>query len=212
MLNLSELVSQFNTVINNSKQHTGLILQIIAGIWILNIINWSTGSILNIFGTVPRSRRGILGIFFSWLIHGNLNHLFFNSIPLFTLSLILISFDSTIFYNVSVLTILLEGTAVWLLARKGNHIGASGLVAGYFGFALIFAYKSATIVSIFLGLILIYYFGGILLSFLPTETKTSWEAHLFGFISGIASFFILFNYKFLPINYIKKIMASLNFS
>lgn len=212
MLNLSEIVTQFNVVINNSKQYAILILQIIAGIWIFNIINWATGSILNILGTVPRSRRGVLGIFFSWLIHGNFNHLFFNSIPLFTLSLILISFNNISFYNASILIILLEGTTVWLLARKGNHIGASGLVAGYFGFALIFAYQSATVVGIFLGFILIYYFGGILLSFFPTEAKTSWEAHLFGFLSGIASFFILFNYKFLPIDYIKKIMASLSFS
>lgn len=210
MLSLSELTNQFSAVINNAKQHVTLILQLIAGLWIFNLINWSTGSILNILGTIPRSKRGILGIFFSFIVHGNFNHLFFNSIPLFTLSLVLISFNKTIFLNASILIIFLEGLSVWLFARRGNHIGASGVVAGYFGFALIFAYKSATIVSIFLGLIIFYYFGGILLSFFPNEAKTSWEAHLFGFLAGIASFLIIFDYKILPINYLQDLLSKIN--
>lgn len=210
MLNLSELTNQFSAVINNSKQHITLILELIAALWIFNLINWSTGSILNILGTIPRSKRGVLGIFFSFIVHGNFNHLFFNSIPLFTLSLVLISFNKAIFLNASILIIVLEGLSVWLFARRGNHIGASGVVAGYFGFALIFAYKSATIVSIFLGLIIFYYFGGILLSFFPNEAKTSWEAHLFGFLSGIASFLIIFDYKILPINYLQDLLSKIH--
>ena len=202
MLELNQLTDQFNTLIISSKKHVTLILQLIAGLWIFNFINWTTGSVLNVLGTVPRSKRGLLGIIFSWSLHGNFNHLFFNSLPLFSLSLLLMSFNPTMFYNATILIILLEGLSVWLFARRGNHIGASGLVAGYFGFALIFAYKSATIVSVFLGLIVLYYFGGILLSFFPTEAKTSWEGHLFGFLAGVASFFILFDYKFIPLNYL----------
>ena len=202
MLEIKQLTEQFSTLIANSKQHVTLILELIAGLWIFNLINWFTGSILNVLGTIPRSKRGLLGIIFSWSLHGNFNHLFFNSIPLFALSLILISFDPQMFFNATILIMVLEGLTVWLFARRGNHIGASGIVAGYFGFALIFAYKSATIVGILLGFIVLYYFGGILLSFFPTEAKTSWEAHLFGFLAGIASFFILFDYKFVPLNYL----------
>ncbi|MGD0465541.1 MAG: rhomboid family intramembrane serine protease [Gammaproteobacteria bacterium] len=202
MLELKQLSNQLTTLMISSKQHVTLILELIAGLWIFNFINWITGSVLNVLGTIPRSKRGLLGIIFSWSLHGNFNHLFFNSIPLFTLSLLLISFDPEMFYNATILIMVLEGSSVWLFARHGNHIGASGLVAGYFGFALIFAYKSATIVGVLLGFIVLYYFGGILLSFFPTEAKTSWEAHLFGFLSGVASFFIIFDYEFMPLNYL----------
>jgi membrane associated rhomboid family serine protease len=201
---LNQAVDQLIVLVNNSKQYISLILKIIAGLWVFNIINWASGSVLNTLGVIPRSKRGLLGIFFSWSLHGNFNHLFFNSIPLFALSLLLISINKSMFYNATILIIFLEGLIVWLIARRGNHIGASGLIAGYFGLALIFAYKSATVVSIILGFIVLYYFGSILLSFFPSEDKTSWEGHLFGFLSGIASFFILFDYNFLPINFIKQ--------
>ncbi len=205
MLELKQISEQFNTLIINSKQHATLIVELIGALWILNIINLSTGKTLNVLGVVPRNKRGLLGIMFSWAIHGNFNHLFFNSIPLFTLSLLLISFDKQMFFNLTIIIILLEGLSVWLFGRRGNHIGASGLIAGYFGFALIFAYESATIVSILLGILVLYYFGGILLSFFPTEAKTSWEGHLFGFLAGITAFFILFKYKIMPIEYINSL-------
>jgi membrane associated rhomboid family serine protease len=169
MLELPEIVKQFNTFITNSKQHIHIILYSIGCIWLFNLVNWLTGSPLKVLGTIPRSKRGILGIFFSWLIHANFNHLFFNSIPLFCLSLLLISYNKLLFIDVSILIIFLEGFSVWLLARKANHMGASGLVAGYFGFLLILAYKLPSIVSVFLGAIVLYYFGGILLSFFPQQ-------------------------------------------
>jgi len=204
MLELSEITEQFNTLVYNSKHHIILILQLILGVWIFNFINWACGSTLNVLGTIPRSKRGILGIIFSWMLHGNFNHLFFNSIPLFVLSLLLISFNKQMFFNASIVIILLEGFSVWLLGRRGNHIGASGLVAGYFGFMLKFAYQTATILSVFLGFIVLYYFSGILLSFFPTEAKTSWEAHLFGFLSGIGTFFIISSNFY--VNNINKLM------
>lgn len=191
MLSLNEITEQFNALLYNSKQHIILIVKIIAGIWIFNFINWFTGSTLNTLGTIPRSKKGILGIMFSWILHANFNHLFFNSIPLFILSLLIISYNKQMFFNISIMIIILDGIAVWLFARKGNHMGASGLVAGYFGFMLIFAYKTASIVSIILAIVILYYFGGIILSLFPTDAKTSWEAHLFGFLAGIASFFIM---------------------
>ena len=86
--------------------------------------------------------------------------------------------------------IVLEGIMVWLFARKGNHIGASGLIAGYFSYLLIHSYMSSTILSISLGIVILYYFGGILLSIFPTAAKISWEGHLFGIIAGIISFMV----------------------
>ena len=192
---LYDLTEQLSYLVTNSKSNIIFILEIIAGIWLLNIINWSTGSHLNILGTIPRTKRGILGIIFSWALHANFNHLFFNTIPLFSLSLVIIAFNKNLFFTSTILILLMEGTAVWLLARKGNHIGASGLIAGYFGLILTLSYKIGSVVSILLGFIVLYYFSGILLSFFPEKAKTSWESHLFGFIAGIITFILIYYYK-----------------
>ena len=40
----------------------------------------------------------------------------------------------------------------------------------------------------------LYYFGGILFSLLPTEERVSWEGHLFGFLSGVGTMFIMAYY------------------
>lgn len=192
---LYDLTEQLSELVYNSKNNILFILKLIAGIWIFNIVNWLIGSPFNILGNIPRTKKGTLGIIFSWILHGNWNHLFFNTIPLFSLSLIIISLNRNLFFNTTIIILIIEGLAVWLLARKGNHIGASGLIAGYFGLILILSYKIGSTVNILLGSIVLYYFSGILLSFFPTEAKTSWESHLFGFIAGITSFFLVYHYK-----------------
>lgn len=192
---LYDLTEQLLDVVNNSKANILFILKIILGIWVFNIINWLLGSPLTILGTIPRTKRGILGILFSWILHANWNHLFFNTIPLFALSLIIVSLNKNLFLNTTIIILFIEWLFVWLLARKGNHIGASGLIAGYFGLILTLSYKIGSAVSVLLGSIVLYYFSGILLSFFPQEAKTSWEAHLFGFIAGILSFFLVYYYK-----------------
>lgn len=192
---LYDLTEQLAYLVTNSKSNIIFILEIIAGIWLINIINWSTGSHLNILGTIPRTVRGILGIIFSWALHANFNHLFFNTIPLFSLSLIIIAFNKNLFFTATIFILLMEGIAVWLLARKGNHIGASGLIAGYFGLILTLSRQIGSVVSLLLGFLVLYYFSGILLSFFPKQAKTSWESHLFGFIAGIITFYLTYYYK-----------------
>lgn len=206
MLNLNQIADQFNTLMVHSKEQIWLIIKLLSLIWVINLANWAMGSVLNVLGTIPRNRRGLLGIVCSWFLHANFNHLFFNSIPLFVLSLLLISFNKKMFFDATILIILLEGVSVWLLGRRGNHIGASGLIAGYFGFSLVFAYENASIVSIFLSGILLYYFGSILLSLFPSEDRTSWESHLLGFITGIATYFLMFKYHVMPIYSIKSLL------
>jgi membrane associated rhomboid family serine protease len=41
-----------------------------------------------------------------------------------------------------------------------------------------------------LAILAVYYFGGIFAGLFPQEKKTSWESHLFGFISGVVCAYI----------------------
>jgi membrane associated rhomboid family serine protease len=89
------------------------------------------------------------------------------------------------FYGITLVVVVVGGLGVWLFARKGLHIGASGLISGYFGYILITAYTAPGLITILLAILAVYYFGGIFLGIFPGKKDISWEAHLFGFLGGI---------------------------
>lgn len=188
---LNELSNDIQNFIETSKQYIPTMLKLVGLLWAINIVNWMTGSKLNRFGIYPRRVRGLIGIFLAPLLHQNFNHLFFNSLPLFFLGIFAMSLNIQMFYLATLIIILLGGLGVWLFGRKGNHIGASALIAGYFGYVLAFAYQRPTFTTFFCAAIAFYYFGGILLSIIPTNEKTSWEGHLCGFIAGLAAMFFI---------------------
>lgn len=192
---LAELSTEIDNFLEASKQYFPQMLFVLIGLWIFNYANWLTGSKLNKFGIRPRKAIGLIGIPFAPFLHGNFNHLFFNSMPFFFLGLFIMSIDPMLFYQSTVIITILAGLGVWVFGRRGIHIGASALISGYFGLIMVSAYQKPTFTTLFCAVIALYYFGGILLSLLPTEEKTSWEGHLCGFLSGIAAMFICTYYQ-----------------
>lgn len=95
---------------------------------------------------------------------------------------------------VTLIITFLTGLAVWLVGRKALHIGASGLIMGYWGFLLLNAVINPSVLTVFLIIICLYYFGGFISSLLPEEGN-SWESHIFGFLAGLlTSYFHLQDY------------------
>lgn len=160
--------------------------KIVAVLWVIHILNWLVQYKLNGLGIRTRTLRGLPGILFSPLLHGDFNHLFFNTIPLFVLSDLVLLEGKMVFYKVSLVIIILGGFLVWLFGRRGIHIGASCLIMGYFGYLLSKAYFHVTGTAIILAGICIYYFGGLILSVFPGAKKNvSWDGHIFGLLAGI---------------------------
>jgi len=188
-MSLQDFTSELTDVFEKSKLYLVPWLIALSVLWIINILNWITGSKLRMFGIYPRHFWGLIGIFISPFIHQNFNHLFFNSIPLFVLGLILLARSPDIFLEVTLGVILLGGLLVWLFGRLALHIGASGVVSGYFGYILATAYFEPSFTTAVIAALVIYYFGSIFLGIFPQEDKISWESHLFGFLSGIACAF-----------------------
>lgn len=187
---LQELTDQLNVFTEKSQIYLWPWLYCIGALWVINILNWISGSKLNILGIYPRHFFGLIGIFFSPILHQNFNHLFFNSIPLFVLGLIVLTKGINLFVTVTLIITLLGGLLVWIAGRSAIHLGASGLVSGYFGFLMATAYTNPSFSSAVLAVLVAYYFGGIFLGIFPQEDKISWESHLFGFISGIVSAYL----------------------
>ncbi len=184
---LLDFIEELDNFIKTSQFYILPWLYGFAGLWGFNILNWILGSPFNAFGIHPRRFFGLLGIFFSPFLHKNFSHLFFNSIPLFALGLAILAKGLFTFLKITSVVVVLGGFGVWLFARRAVHIGASGVVSGYFGYILTTAYFESSFTAWLLAIVVIYYFGSIFLGIFPQEEKVSWESHFFGFIAGIAS-------------------------
>ncbi len=140
---------------------------------------------LNRYGISPRHIIGLRGILFAPFLHGNLLHLISNTIPFLTLGWFVMLQETSDFFVVSAITMLVSGLGVWVFGSAGVHIGASSLIFGYLGFLLLRGYFQRNFASIMLSLIVGFLYGGAIWGVLPSVPGVSWEAHLFGFIGGI---------------------------
>jgi membrane associated rhomboid family serine protease len=189
MDNFQDAAAQLAYSITLLKENLPLVLALIAGLYGIQLLNFLLGYRLNILGIYPRNIFGLIGIFFSPLLHGNFNHIFFNSIPLFILMSLTLLSGFTTFLSVTATITLVGGLGTWLFGRKALHIGASGLIMGYWSYLLMNAYQQPTIISLALGLVCIYYLGSLFMNLFPLEAKSSWEAHVFGCLGGLASIY-----------------------
>ena len=111
------------------------ILFLLLALWIIQAVNAVSGQALNpVFGLVPRSLPGLIGIPFMPVLHGSFSHLIANSVPLAVLGSVGLLVAPRIFPVATILIVLTSGIAVWFFARNGIVVGASGLIFGWFGF------------------------------------------------------------------------------
>jgi len=75
----------------------------------------------------------------------------------------------------------------WLIARDGSHIGASGLVFGYFGFLVGQGLFRRSILSLVVAVGVTFLYGAnIFFGIFFPRGFTSWEGHLAGALAGLA--------------------------
>ncbi len=187
---MNDLITRLMDLITAMEANAYFLLIAIGVIWVVDFVNWWVlGSRLNIFGIYPRRVFGLVGIPISPILHGHFNHLFFNTFPLFILANLVMLKGAAVFYCVTAAIVFGSGLIVWLIGRSAFHIGASGLIMGYWSYLIIQAYNEQTVMSYVLGAISLYYFGGLLMDLFPDKKEVSWEAHLAGFASGIAAYY-----------------------
>lgn len=186
-----QFTSTFQHLYTSMHYNLYFLLWMVGGLWFIQIINTLSGYRLNGLGIYPRQANGILGIVFSPFLHGSYQHLFLNSIPLFVLGGLMLMTGKYLFFKISFFIIVVSGLITWLLGRPAYHIGASGLILGYWGFLLCNAYIARSTIAVFLALLCLYYFGGFIFSLFPQEERISWESHLAGFLAGILACYLL---------------------
>ncbi len=182
---LETIATQAEAVIAAIKANLPTVLTMVGVLYLIHIFNWFVGYRLNNLGIIPRHARGLLGIVCAPFLHGNFNHLFFNSIPFVILTCLVLLNGWVAFIYVTVVVAVLGGLATWLLARPGSHVGASGVIMGYWSYLLVNAYYQPSWLSFVLAGVCVYYFGSFIFHIVPTSEKSSWESHFFGLLAGL---------------------------
>jgi len=90
-----------------------------------------------------------------------------------------------LFISSSLLILVVGGLGVWVFGRAAFHIGASGLVFGYFGFLVAIGVYERSLSGLAIASLTLFYYGGLIFGVLPTNSFVSWEGHLFGLLAGI---------------------------
>lgn len=168
------------------KTHVLVLGGLVALMWITEFVDiFFFRGRLDAFGIRPQSLSGLRGILFAPFLHGGLGHLIANTIPFLTLGWLVMLRETSDFFIVSIITMLVSGLGVWLTGSPYSiHIGASGVIFGYFGFLLLRGYFERSFPAILFSLVVGLLYGGMIWGVLPIQYGISWQGHLFGFIGG----------------------------
>ena len=175
---------------HNFKFSTSVVLLPFLSVLLLWIVFWAEVKFhLNLgkYGILPRDLEGMRGILFSPFLHGNLEHLYNNSIPLLILLAALRYFYREVTWKVLGYGILLSGFLTWIIGRESYHIGASGLIYVLVSFVFFKGIMTKYYRLVALSLTVIMLYGGMVWYVFPDiEAGISWEGHLAGLVTGFA--------------------------
>lgn len=170
---------------------------IIAGLLIaIEIINLLSNRSLNGFSIYPRQFTTLPYIFTAPFLHGSISHFLSNLFTVCIFAFLLLQFGQRRFLFVSFGIVSITGLLVWCFGRSAYHLGASGVVYGYFGYLVLAGLLSRRLLLIAMSIFIGFMYGGIIWGVLPIMPGVSWESHLFGFLAGLG---LALGYKNKPI-------------
>ncbi len=182
----------------NFKRSVLLVVALVAVLWI--VFGLQQLGIVQSYqlGNIPRHLNGLPGIVFSPFLHGSVEHLVSNTLPVIVLLMALLNAYPRVAFLVLAFVHLVSGSLVWLLAPDtGVHIGISGIIYGLAFFLVASGFfrndRTSIAIAIFTGLM----YGGMVGGFFP-EAGISWQSHLYGAISGVIIAYILRNRNLPP--------------
>jgi len=158
-------------------------------VYIANFINWYVFKGVFLFlGIHPRKLIGLIGIFLAPILHASTDHFLLNAIPFFCMTFMMILiFDFEIAQILLQALAVFSGILIWIFARPGIHVGASALVSAMYGWLLYWTFHHPSFLNFSILMTLFIYFSSILTGLVPNDPKISWEGHVLGFCSGIAT-------------------------
>ncbi|MGX0904513.1 membrane associated rhomboid family serine protease [Roseovarius sp. MBR-79] len=173
-------------------RRTAALAAFVALLWAIQVVNWITGyGLIPAFGLIPRHGSGLDGVIAMPLLPGSFAHLMANTPPLLVMGGLLVASTTRALLPVNAVVIGLGGGLVWLFGSSAIHIGASGLVFGWFGFLVARSFVDRSLITLGATLVVGVLYSSILWGVLPGQPGVSWEAHLFGAIAGAVAAFLI---------------------
>ncbi|MEK0157868.1 rhomboid family intramembrane serine protease [Pseudoalteromonas piscicida] len=169
-----------------------LILYAMAVMCLVQVLGGIFGLPVYRFGIVPHNVHHLSGVLTAPFVHGSWGHLLSNLLGLSISGYLAARLPR--FKRATLFIVIATGLLVWLFAGHANHIGASGIVMGYFGLLLGAALFNRDVLGIvsFIALLVLTYYANI--SFLATlfdfSAQTSSSSHIFGFLSGLCGAYL----------------------
>ena len=160
------------------------------------------------FGAIiPLMPDGLSGVIFAPLLHGSLDHIISNSMPIAILLFLLFEFYSKIAFKIFLIGWIAGGLLVWMLPPVDIFtgewtytciVGASGVVymlAFFIFFSGVFRWNMKLLT---VSLVVALYYGSLIWGIFPEEffsqleerSRISWQSHMAGAITGIILAFI----------------------
>lgn len=165
--------------------------------WALFLVNQQYQLNYYKFGVLPRDFSGLKGIVLSVFIHGDIEHIASNTLPILILGMLLFDFYKKIAKPAFIWIWIISGIWLWIGGRNSHehpnyHIGASTLIYGLASFlffsGILRKHKRLMVISA----LVVFLYGSITHGIFPLQQGISWEGHLFGAISGAL---VAYNYR-----------------
>jgi membrane associated rhomboid family serine protease len=154
-------------------------------IWLIEVLQGFLQQDWGQYSVYPRTLPGMIGIFTSPLLHAGWEHLIGNTVPLLVLGFLLFTSYKEIAGKVFWFTYILNGILLWLFARQAIHLGASGVIYGLASFlffsGMIRRHPQLAVIS----LLVVFLYGSMVWGIFPFDPQVSWEAHLYGALTGL---------------------------
>lgn len=163
----------------------GLLVSLLVAMWVIEIADtfvfsgWFQSG-----GIHPRELDGLDGILWAPMLHGGWGHISSNSVPWIVLGGLVAVRGWRHWLTVTAMVTVIGGFATWMLAGGVNHIGASGVIFGYFGALIGAAFFERRPATVGPAAVVIMMYSSMLIGLVPQD-GISWEGHLFGMIGGI---------------------------
>jgi len=151
------------------------------------IVRALLGSRASRLALVPRTAAGLLGILTAPFLHANAAHLVANLPPFVVLGAAILRRGQRVFLTASLTVALASGLLLWLFGRRGAHMGASGVIFGFFGYLMAVAYLSRSAVDVLVAVAVLVIYGSMLAGLRPARASVSFEGHFFGLVAGIGT-------------------------
>ena len=156
---------------------------------LVELANAADDQRLDRFGLHPRVPSGLVGIVTMPFLHAGFGHLMANIFPFMIVGWVVLVGGFRDFLLTTLVIVVGGGLATWIVGPDATIVGASALIFGWLGYLVARAIFSRRFLWIIVAAGMLLFFGGLFAGLLPSASHDyiAWQAHLCGFVAGVAA-------------------------